>query len=148
MSAPQPSKVDKYSFMFNQNVVTGMSIGSNASVGNATFNLLKNDDKNPNSTISNNIMFTTNSRKIDQLYYQNVFCGLFLNNNTDLIALNYCQVSSIVGLNEPNNNIVVNATYISGDRYKGKNITVTISNKTSPNTGNNNFPVDVSISYN
>lgn len=145
MSVPQPSKVDKYSFMFNQNVVTGMSIGSNASVGNATFNLLKNDD---NSTISNNIMFTTNSRKIDQLYYQNVFCGLFLNNNTDLIALNYCQVSSIVGLNEPNNNIVVNATYISGDRYKGKNITVTISNKTNPSTANNNFPVDVFISYN
>lgn len=72
MSVPQSSNVENYTFMFNENTTTGFGIGSNAKVGNATFNLFKEDDKKFEKPIGN-IMFTTNSRDIEKLYYQNVF---------------------------------------------------------------------------
>jgi len=110
-----------YTYTFNQNPTTSLSIGSNASVGNLIFSLYDKDAKNVGY-----IMFTTSSRNISgDANYQNYQCGLFLNNNKDLLTISYCEVTLSSSESDTGTETLAKAIYGSGN-YQGKDVTVKI----------------------
>jgi len=109
-----------YTYTFNENEVTTLSIGANASVSNLIFNLY---DKNTTADVGY-IMYTENDRTLSSLNFSNVQVGIFLNNHNDLINFNYNEVNSNTKALD-NTEISDKAMYCSG-KYKNKDVNVRI----------------------
>jgi len=111
-----------YTYTFDENSTTDISIGSNAVVTNEMYNLYKND------VMVGRIMYTSGGREhvSDNVNYESVQGVIFLNNNKDIININYgitTTLSSSEGL--AGTEILTKATYSSG-KYQGKDVTVNI----------------------
>jgi hypothetical protein len=108
-----------YTYTFDENLTTTLSIGANAGVSNLIFNLY---DKN--TTDVGYIMYTDNYRTLSTKNIANVQVGFFLNNNNDLISFNYNEINTNTKAPD-NTEISVKATYSSG-KYKNKDVNVNI----------------------
>jgi hypothetical protein len=113
--------VEVYTYTFNENSTTQLSTGSNASVGNLMFSLYDKDVKNVGY-----IMFTSSFREItsNNLNYGNSQCGIFLNNNKNLLSFSN-GVLTEPSLSADTSTISVKAIYGSG-KYQDKDVTVKI----------------------
>jgi hypothetical protein len=86
------------------------------------FNLYDKDVKNVGY-----IIFSSNSRTMttENVNYQNYQCGIFLNNNKNLLSICYNEVTGSVGLSYSDTETLVKAVY-GGGKYQGKDVTVSI----------------------
>jgi hypothetical protein len=110
-----------YTYTFDENLTTSLITGSNATVGNLIFNLYDKD-----AAYVGYIMFSTSSRNISgDANYQNYQCGLFLNNNKDLLTISYCEVTMSNSESDTGTETLAKAIYGSGN-YQGKDVTVNI----------------------
>jgi hypothetical protein len=109
-----------YTYTFNENSYTSLSIGGNASVDNGMYNLYDKDMKE-----IGRIMFTSNYRTLLLVdSYQNRQCGIFLNNNNDKICISYNEITNN-GKSREGTEISAKATYSSG-KYKNKDVNLKI----------------------
>jgi len=108
-----------YTYTFDENSTTDISIGSNAVVTNEIYNLYRND------VMVGRIMYTSGGREhvSDNVNYESVQGVIFLNNNKDIININFAIVITSEGL--AGTEILTKATYSSGN-YQGKDVTVNI----------------------
>jgi len=111
-----------YTYTYDENSITDISVGSNAVVTNEMYNLYKND------VMVGRIMYTSGGREhvSDNVNYESVQGVIFLNNNKDIININFgltTTLSSSEGF--PETEILTKATYSSGI-YQGKDVTVNI----------------------
>ena len=111
-----------YTYTYDENSITDISVGSNAVVTNEIYNLYKND------VMVGHIMVTSGAREHvgDNINYLSAQGVIFLNNNKDIININYgitTTLSSSEGL--AGTEILTKATYSSG-KYQGKDVTVNI----------------------
>ena len=110
---------EQYTYTYDENSITDISIGSNAVVTNEIYNLYKND------VVVGRIMVTSGAREhvgdnVDYLSAQGV---IFLNNNKDIININFAIVITSEGL--AGTEILTKANYSTGI-YQGKDVTVNI----------------------
>ena len=108
-----------YTYTYDENSITDISIGSNAVVTNEMYNLYKND------VMVGRIMVTSGAREHvgDNINYLSAQGVIFLNNNKDIININFAIVITSEGL--AGTEILTKATYSSG-KYQGKDVTVNI----------------------
>jgi hypothetical protein len=111
-----------YTYTYDENSITDISVGSNAVVTNEMYNLYKND------VMVGRILFTSGGREhiSDNVNYENYLGGIYLNNNKNIINFNFgltTTLSSSEGF--PETEILTKATYSSGI-YQGKDVTVNI----------------------
>jgi hypothetical protein len=109
-----------YKYTYREQSTTQLSIGSNANVGNLFFDLYDINKKS-----AGYIMFNSSYRSISDVNYQNFQCGIFLNNNEDLLSIDYCEVTPSTNISYPGTETLANAIYATG-KYQGKNVTVNI----------------------
>ena len=115
--------VEEYTYTYNQNETTQLSIGSNAYSGSLMFKLSDKDKKNVGYIMWSEFCRINNS---ENCTYYSSNGTLYLNNNKDLISFNCAVVGD---LNTPqflnNTEISTKATYGSG-KYQGKDVSVII----------------------
>jgi len=112
-----------YTYTFDETLGTSLSIGSNSTVSNSTYPLYDKDLKHVGFT-----MGTRNTREStsDNYNYENIQVGFFLNDNKDLLSINFNLVSSLkTSAGIANTEVLAKATYGSG-KYQGKDVTVNI----------------------
>jgi hypothetical protein len=132
------SKVsEEFTFAYNDSLTTQISVGSNAFVGNSIYQLYNKNSKNVGYILFNSFYRTIPGSGNFSSYQ----CGLFLNNNADLLSISYCQVSSEPCLPNGNSETTAKSQYNTG-KYTGKNVTVTIKTNSDSTKGT------VVISYN
>jgi len=111
-----------YTYTFDENSTTDISVGSNAVVTNEMYNLYKND------VMVGRIMYTSGGREhiSDNVNYENYLGGIYLNNNKDIINFNF-GLTTTIGSSEAfsETEILTKATYSSGI-YQDKDVTVNI----------------------
>ena len=111
-----------YTYTFDENSTTDISVGSNAVVTNEMYNLYKND------VMVGRILFTSGGREhiSDNVNYENYLGGIFLNNNKDIINFNFGLTTTLsTSEGVANTEISTKATYSSG-KYQGKDVNVKI----------------------
>jgi hypothetical protein len=110
---------EQYTYTYDENSITDISIGSNAVVTNEIYNLYKND------VVVGRIMVASGAREhiSDNVNYLSAQGVIFLNNNKDIININFAIVITPEGL--AGTEILTKATYSSGI-YQDKDVTVNI----------------------
>jgi len=110
---------EQYTYTYDENSITDISIGSNAVVTNEIYNLYKND------VVVGRIMVASGAREhiSDNVNYLSAQGVIFLNNNKDIININFAIVITPEGL--AGTEILTKATYSSG-KYQGKDVNVNI----------------------
>jgi len=108
-----------YTYTYDENSITDISIGSNAVVTNEIYNLYEKD------VMVGRVMYTSGGREhvSDNVNYESVQGVIFLNNNKDIININFAIVITTEGL--AGTEISTKATYSSG-KYQGKDVNVKI----------------------
>jgi type 1 fimbria pilin len=114
------SVVDTYTYTFNPNSTTQISIGANAGVSNLMFDLFDKDNKNVGY-----VMYDGDLRNVQNITYNDARGSIFLNNNKDLITISNVVLTG-EGTLAADGNFTAKAIYTSG-KYKNKDVVVSVS---------------------